>query len=187
MKDDSMISLTQLINELNVPKSEDAYELSGPNVGNFYGAPNFGKQTYYTWNYTNVKDQKMEITINIEENTERSEKNKDDDRPMVYIAFSQAKPQSDNDDEEKYQETTGAGDFIKVLATVVEAFNRTAKMHFKKDGVRAIKNLSISPSDERRKNIYDHYIKTLFPDFEKDRWRSYSSFLVYTNKNYKGE
>lgn len=183
-----MISLTQLINELNVPKPEDAYELSGPSIEKFHNAPNFGKQTFYTWNYTNVKDQKMEITINIEENTERSEKRKDDVRPVAYVAFSQSKPKSDNDDdEEKYHETTGAGDFIKVLATVVEALNRTAKMHFKKDGVRAIKSLSISPSDERRKNIYDHYIKTLFPDFEKDRWHSYSSFLLYTNKNYKGE
>jgi hypothetical protein len=79
---------------------------------------------------------------------------------------------------------TGAGDLIKVMATVVEAIRQTAE---KEGGMNNIYKMAWAPADKRRKNIYDLYVKTLFPSFEKDLSASSTSFQQYINKDFKGK
>lgn len=177
--------LESLIKELNVPTKESAYKfdsitkkpLSGGQQGN-----------YYTYLYTNVKGDKMEITNLVDYSEEKPGK-------VIYIAFGKEVPSKDEEEiddedryydeeeeEEKYKEKTGAGDFIKVLATVVEAVKQTMK---KEGGDKAISAIFFSPSDKKRERIYDYYIKSLFPDFERTGKKSI--FTRYANKKFSNK
>lgn len=105
---------------------------------------------------------------------------------VIYVAFGLY--EKDNEDEEseerKYKAMTGAGDMIKVLATVVEAIKQTIK---KEGGEDKIYGIKFAPSDKRRKSIYDHYLTTLFPSFEKDLNSSRAGFTMFINKNFKSK
>jgi hypothetical protein len=107
----------------------------------------------------------------------------------IYLAFKKYEgpgsdeEEYDNEEEEdrKYSEKTGAGDLIKVLATVVQATKNTMK---KEGGENKIYAIKFSPSDNKRANIYLHYIKTLFPDFKEEKGIE-SKFTTFVNKNFK--
>ena len=103
---------------------------------------------------------------------------------VIYVAFGlYEKGIGDEESEErKYNVMTGAGDMIKVLATVVEAIKQTMK---KEGGEDKIYGIKFAPSDKRRKSIYDHYLTTLFPSFEKDLNSSRAGFTMFINKNFK--
>lgn len=87
----------------------------------------------------------------------------------------------DPDYEEKYNIKTGAQDTLKVLATVVQAVKNTAT---KIGGMDKVYQMAWQPSDKKRKNIYDYYVQTLFPDFKKNSTEQ-SQFQSYVNKNFK--
>jgi hypothetical protein len=176
--------LESILRELNIPKPEDAYKFDS------IKSKDLGYGVYYTYIYTNVKGDKMEITVLLS-----NARNSTTPGPILYVAFGKYNPNKDQDEEEseeseeeeekKYKEKTGANDMLKVMATAVEAIKQTAKKIGGMDNVYAI---SFSPSDKKRKNIYHHYIETLFPDFDKQTEKSYQfSFTKFVNKNFKGK
>ena len=167
--------LQEIIKELNIPKPEDAYKFDKileKDLG-------YGKM--YTYIYTNQNGDQMEISNMVT-------KHPNDPGKSIYIAFKKYDPKEpdeeeyDNDEEQekKYSEKTGAQDFIKVLATVVQATKNTMK---KEGGDKSIYAIKFSPSDKKRASIYMHYLKTLFPDFE-DKGQE-GMFTAFVNKNFK--
>jgi hypothetical protein len=90
----------------------------------------------------------------------------------------------DPDEEDKYDQKTGAGDVLKVLATVVQAVKNTVN---KVGGMDKIYAMAWSPTDPKRANVYDHYVQTLFPTFKKDLQMSRHSFKYYINQDFKGK
>jgi hypothetical protein len=178
--------LESIIGELNKPKPEDAYPFDNIKV------KDLGYGDYYAYSYTNVKGDPMEVTV-------LKTKLSTDPGPTLYVAFGIQDPKdnSDSDDsgyesqeaedeaeEKKYKSKTGANDMIKVMATVVEAINQTAK---KIGGMDKVYAITYNPSDKKRKNVYDHYIQSLFPNFEKDLKSASSSFTKFINKVFKNE
>lgn len=176
--------LEQLTVELNVPKSEDAYKFDK------IASKDLGYGTYYKYAYTNVKGDPMEVTV-------MSTKKPKDPGHTLYVAFGPDETaqgtktdfipdpgNEDPDEEEKYNIKTGAGDVLKVLATVVQAVKNTAN---KIGGMDKVYAMAWSPADKKRKNVYDHYVQTLFPSFKKDLQTSSSSFQHYINQDFKGK
>jgi hypothetical protein len=174
--------LESILGELNIPKPEDAYKFDSVK------SKDLGYGVYYTYIYTNIKGDQMEITVLLS-----NARNSTTPGPILYVAFGKYNPSKDQDEEEseeseeeeekKYKEKTGANDMLKVMATAVEAIKQTSKKIGGMDNVYAI---SFSPSDKKRKNIYNHYIETLFPDFDKQTEKSYQfSFTKFVNKNFK--
>ena len=176
--------LEQLTLELNMPKPEDAYKFDK------IASKNLGYGDYYKYAYTNVKGDPMEVTV-------MSTKKPKDPGLTLYVAFGPDETaqgtktdfipdpgNEDPDEEEKYNIKTGAGDVLKVLATVVQAVKNTANKIGVMDKVYA---MAWSPADEKRKNVYDHYVETLFPSFKKDLQTSSSSFQHYINQDFKGK
>ena len=169
--------LKDVLSELNVPRPEDAYKFDA------ITKKDLGYGTMHTYVYTNQNGDPMEISNMVTKHTNEPGKS-------IYIAFKKYDPKEpdaeeyDNDEEQekKYSEKTGAQDFIKVLATVVQATKNTMK---KEGGDENIYSILFSPSDKKRKNVYDHYINTLFPNFKKDLRQSSSSFIKFINKNFK--
>lgn len=164
--------LESVLDELNAPKPEDAYsfdEIKKKDTG--YGS-------FYTYVYTNTKGDQMEVTNMVTKLTT-------DPGKTVYVAFKKHDPsdtESDDEQTKKYSEKTGANDAIKVLATVAESVRRTFKSE---GGQNSFYSIRYSPSDDKRKNVYSHYIETLFPDFDKDIRSSSSSFTQFVNKNFE--
>lgn len=168
----------QLLQELNAPETKDAYSFDNIQTSKL---DNGG--TYYKYVYSNNLKDKMEITTSVQPN---------DPGKIMYVAFGKyATNDTDTDDgsqsaedyeERKYKTMTGAGDMIKVLATVVEAVRQTAE---KEGGMDQIYKMAWSPADKKRKNIYDHYVETLFPNFKKDTKVSSSYFQQYINKDFQ--
>lgn len=175
--------LEQLTVELNMPKPEDAYDFDNIEV------KDMGYGNYYKYIYTNTKGDKMEVTNLVSPPTvSLSAGVKKQPGKAIYIAFGLYEEDNEdgyNDDESeerKYKAMTGAGDMIKVLATVVEATKQTIEKEGGEDKIYAIK---FAPSDIKRKNIYDHYITSLFPNFKKDLNSSSAAFTTFINKNFK--
>ena len=175
--------LEQLTLELNMPKPEDAYDFDDIQL------KDMGYGNYYKYIYTNTKGDKMEVTNLVSPPTVSIATGvKKQPGKAIYIAFGLY--EEDNEDgyndeeseERKYKAMTGAGDMIKVLATVVEATKQTIEKEGGEDKIYAIK---FAPSDKKRKNIYDHYITSLFPNFKKDLNSSSSAFTTFINKNFK--
>lgn len=170
--------LESVLSELNVPKPEDAYKFDS------ITKKDLGYGVMYKYVYTNVLGQEMEVSNMVT-------KLPKDPGKSIYIAFSKYDPNDTDeegyDDEEeqerKYGEKTGAGDAIKVLATVVEATKRTMKSVGGEDKVYAV---LYSPSDKKRGNVYLHYIETLFPSFKKEDAKQ-GSFTKFVNTNFKGK
>ena len=170
--------LEELTLELNVPKPEDAYD--------FYKETetNLGYGIMYEYVYVNNKGDAMEVTNMVTKHPKEPGKS-------IYIAFGPHDPNAkspedqdlppDEEEEKKYKTLTGAGDMIKVLATVVEAIRLTMEKVGGSEKVYAIK---YNPSDVKRKNIYDYYITSLFPDFEKVTGQE-GGFITFANKNFK--
>lgn len=167
--------LKEVLSELNVPKPEDAYKFDK------ILKKDLGYGTMHTYVYTNQNGDQMEISNMVTKHPKEPGKS-------IYIAFKKYDPtepdeeeyDSDEEQEKKYSEKTGAQDFIKVLATVVQATKNTMK---KEGGDNSIYAIKFSPSDKKRASIYMHYIGTLFPDFEeKDQEGMFTSFV---NKNFK--
>jgi hypothetical protein len=170
--------LEQLTIELNVPKPEDAYPIEKE------VKTNLGYGDFYIYPFKNSNGDLMEVTCLITKFPKEPGKS-------IFIAFGLHDPDKDleappEDDEEekKYKTQTGAGDMLKVMATVVEAVRRTFKKIGGEDKVYAIR---YAPADIKRKNIYDHYIKTLFPNFEKDLNSSSTGFTVLINQDFKAK
>lgn len=164
--------LERVLSELNVPKPEDAYTFDKVTK------KEMGYGSFYTYVYTNLKGDQMEVTNMVTKLTK-------DPGKTLYIAFKKHDPEdneSDDEQEKKYSEKTGANDAIKVLATVAEAVRQTFE---KEGGKNSFYSIQYSPSDTKRKNVYSHYIETLFPDFEKDLKSSSSSFTAFVNKNFE--
>ncbi len=167
--------LKEVLSELNVPRPEDAYKFDA------ITKKDLGYGTMYTYIYTNQNGDSMEISNMVT-------KHPKDPGKSIYIAFKKYDPtepdeeEYDNDEEQekKYSEKTGAQDFIKVLATVVQATKNTMK---KEGGDKSIYAIKFSPSDKKRASIYMHYLKTLFPDFE-DKGQE-GMFTAFVNKNFK--
>lgn len=188
------------LGEINMPKPEDAYPFkSETKQGLGYG-------DYYLYTFENINGDLMEVTCLAE-----FPKEEDEVGYSLYVAFGIHEPEHDpeapplysdddeeyyddeeeeeyDDEEEKYTKQTGANDMLKVMATVVEAIKRTFK---KVGGVDNVKDIRFAPSDERRNNIYDHYIETLFGKesgdyhFKKDLNHSSQTFKVYKNLSFK--
>lgn len=168
--------LLEIVSELNVPKPEDAYK--------FYKITkkDLGYGTMHTYVYENVNGDLMEISNMVTKLPKEPGKS-------IYLAFKKYDPNepeeqdydTEEEEERKYSEKTGAGDLIKVLATVVQATKNTMKKEGGEDKIYAIK---FSPSDNKRANIYLHYIKTLFPNFEEEKGIE-SKFTTFVNKNFK--
>jgi hypothetical protein len=176
--------LEELTLELNVPQPKDAYKFDK------IASKNLGYGDYYKYAYTNINEDPMEITVLV------SKKPKDPGITL-YVAFGAdttaqgtksdfiPDPGDENpNDEDKYDEKTGAGDTLKVLATVVQAVKNTAN---KVGGMDKVYAMAWAPSDEKRDNIYDYYVETLFPTFEKNKEASKHSFKYYINKDFKGK
>jgi hypothetical protein len=175
--------LEELTLELNMPKPEDAYKFDK------IASKNLGYGDYYKYAYTNVKGDPMEITV-------MSTKNPKNPGLTLYVAFGEdvtaqgiksdfiPDPGDEDEDEEaKYDQKTGAGDTLKVLATVVQAVKNTAN---KVGGMDKVYDMAWAPSDKKRKNVYDYYVQTLFPDFKKSSTEE-SKFQTYVNQNFKGK
>jgi len=167
--------LLEIVTELNLPKPEDAYKFDSIRV------KDMGYGNYYVYLYTNSLGQEMEVTnmvSKLPKNPERS----------IYIAFAKHNPEepdeeeydSDEEQEKKYAEKTGAGDMIKVLATVVEPPKQTMK---KEGGEDKIYSILYSPADKKRGNIYIHYMETLFPHFKKIEKKE-GSFTEFVNEKF---
>ena len=167
--------LLEFLTELNMPKPGDAYQFDDIQV------KDMGYGNYYKYIYTNSIGQEMEITNMVSKNPRDPERS-------IYIAFAKHDPKepdeeeydSDEEQEKKYAEKTGAGDMIKVLATVVEATKRTIKSEGGEDNIYSI---LYSPADKKRANIYLHYIETLFPDFKKLDKKE-GMFTQFVNKKF---
>lgn len=157
-----MISLIDILKEINVPKSEDAYPLIGP-----FTETN-GTLQINKYRFKNRKGDDMTVAVNFDTREEE-----------LYVVFYKTSEEDTDDDEQKYGGETGSGDMLKVLATVVEAVNRTVK---KLGGMNKVRKIHIEPADERRFNIYMHYAQSLFPDFIVKRVGDWMSML---NRNYK--
>ncbi len=157
-----MINLKDILNELNVPKSKDAYPLIGP-FTETHGTLQINK-----YRFKNRKGDDMTVAANFDTREEE-----------LYVVFYKTSEEDTDDDEQKYGGETGSGDMLKVLATVVEAVNKTVK---KLGGMNKVRKIHIEPADERRFNIYMHYAQTLFPDFVVKRVGNWMSML---NRNYK--
>jgi hypothetical protein len=132
---------------------------------------------------------KMEITTSVQPPTVSPiTGKKTSPGKTMFVAFGKYdkddEPEDQDEEERKYKTMTGAGDLIKVMATVVEAIRQTAE---KEGGMNSIYKMAWAPADKRRKNIYDLYVKTLFPSFEKDLSASSTSFQQYINKDFKGK
>ena len=168
--------LESILDELNVPKPEDAYK--------FYKIEkkDLGYGTMYRYVYENVNGDLMEISNLVTKHPKEPGKS-------IYLAFKKYEgpgsneEEYDNEEEEdrKYSEKTGAGDMIKVLATVVQSVRNTMK---KEGGENKIYAIKFSPADNKRANIYLHYIKTLFPDFKEEKGVE-AKFTTFVNKNFK--
>lgn len=179
--------LEQLTVELNMPKPEDAYDFDDIQV------KDMGYGNYYKYIYENIQGDNMEITNLVSPPTvSATTGKKSQPGKVIYIAFGLYEDDmKDVDDEDrymdqeeedrKYKSMTGAGDTIKVLATVVEATKQTMK---KEGGEDNIYGIAFAPSDKKRKNIYDHYLGTLFPNFKKDEKAS-GGFSLFVNQNFK--
>jgi len=195
--------LSEVLSELNLPKPEDAYPFDGINKSQEKEGPN-ANATMYSYRYTNNNEDDMEITVRCEKVTDLNDPGLL--RPKMTVAFSKYEKEpsegemyarmlrrdddeeeygDDPDDERKYSEKTGANDFIKVLATVVEAVKKTADDYAK--GIDNVYEIAFAPSDKKRKNVYDHYIQSLFPDWKKDLTKTSNSWVYLINKNYKGK
>ena len=167
--------LLEFLTELNMPKPSDAYDFDDIQV------KDMGYGNYYKYIYTNSLKQEMEITNMVTKNPKDPERS-------IYIAFAKHDPKepdeeeydSDEEQEKKYAEKTGAKDMIKVLATVVEATKRTIKSEGGEDNIYSI---LYSPADKKRGNIYLHYIETLFPHFEKLNKKE-GMFTQFVNKKF---
>lgn len=165
--------LEEVLQELNVPKPEDAYKFDDIKVED----TNSGRM--YTYIYTNNLGQKMEVTNMVSKLSKEPERS-------IYVAFAKyepdaPEPEHPDDEELKYAEKTGAKDMLKVLATVVEATKRTMKSE---GGQENIYSILYSPADKKRANIYLHYLETLFPGFEKAPGQK-GSFTRFINKDFK--
>lgn len=166
--------LESILDELNVPKPEDAYKFDK------ILKKDLGYGIMHTYVYTNVNGDQMEISNMVT-------KHPKDPGKSIYVAFKRYDPQepdeeeysNDEEEEKKWSEKTGAGDLIKVLATVVQATKNTMK---KEGGDKNIYAIKFSPSDKKRANIYMHYLKTLFPDFEEQGQEG--MFTSFVNKNF---
>jgi hypothetical protein len=176
--------LEDLTLELNMPKPEDAYKFDK------IASKNLGYGDYYKYAYTNVKGDPMEVTV-------LSTKKPKDPGITLYVAFGADVTaqgtktdfipdpgNEDPDEEDKYDQKTGAGDVLKVLATVVQAVKNTVN---KVGGMDKIYAMAWSPTDPKRANVYDHYVQTLFPTFKKDLQSSRHSFKYYINQDFKGK
>jgi hypothetical protein len=174
--------LEDLTLELNMPKPEDAYKFDK------IASKDLGYGDYYKYAYTNVKGDPMEVTV-------LSSKKPKDPGITLYVAFGADTTaqgtkgdfipdpgDEDPDDETKYDQKTGAGDVLKVLATVVQAVKNTVN---KVGGMDKIYAMAWSPTDTKRMNVYDHYVQTLFPTFKKDEATSKHSFKYYINQDFK--
>jgi hypothetical protein len=157
-----MIKLVEILNELNVPKSEDAYPLTGPETSTN------GNLMINKYRFKNRKGDDMTVAANFDTRDEE-----------LYVVFYKTGEEETDDDEKKYGSETGSGDMLKVLATVVEAVNRTVK---NLGGMEKVRRIHIEPADQRRFNIYMHYAQTLFPDFVV---KKAGSWMIMLNKNYK--
>jgi hypothetical protein len=173
--------LEQLTLELNIPEPKDAYKFDK------IASKDLGYGTYYKYAYTNINGDPMEVTI-------VSTKQPRDPGNTFYVAFGPDQTaqgtksdfipdpgDEDPDYEEKYSIKTGAQDTLKVLATVVQAVKNTAT---KIGGMDKVYQMAWQPSDKKRKNVYDYYVQTLFPDFKKNSTEE-SQFQSYINKNFK--
>jgi hypothetical protein len=168
--------LESIVKELNVPKPEDAYPFDDIKIKDL----GYGKM--YTYIYTNNLNQEMEVTNMVTKLTK-------DPAKSIYVAFKKHDPNepdeqdydSEEEQEKKYSEKTGAKDLLKVLATVVEATKRTIKSE---GGENKIYSILYSPSDKKRGNIYLHYIETLFKGFEKEPTKQ-GIFTKFVNKIFK--
>jgi hypothetical protein len=167
-----------------MPKPEDAYKFDK------IASKNLGYGDYYKYAYTNVKGDPMEVTV-------LSTKKPKDPGITLYVAFGADVTaqgtktdfipdpgNEDPDEEDKYDQKTGAGDVLKVLATVVQAVKNTVN---KVGGMDKIYAMAWSPTDPKRANVYDHYVQTLFPTFKKDLQTSRHSFKYYINQDFKGK
>jgi hypothetical protein len=176
--------LEDLALELNMPKPEDAYKFDK------IASKNLGYGDYYKYAYTNVKGDPMEVTV-------LSSKKPKDPGITLFVAFAEDTTaqgtkgdfipdpgDEDPDDETKYDQKTGAGDVLKVLATVVQAVKNTAN---KVGGMDKVYAMAWSPTDPKRMNVYDHYVQTLFPTFKKNEEVSKHSFKYYVNQDFKGK
>jgi hypothetical protein len=67
---------------------------------------------------------------------------------------------------------------------VVQAVKNTAE---KVGGMDKVYAMAWAPSDKKRDTIYDYYVETLFPTFEKNKEASKHSFKYYINKDFKGK
>ena len=130
---------------------------------------------------------KMEVTNLVQPPTVSSTTGKvSQPGKVIYIAFGlyeKKDSESEEDEDRKYKAMTGAGDTIKVLATVVEATKQTMK---KEGGEDKIYGIAFAPSDNKRKDIYDYYLKALFPKFKKDEEAS-GGFALFVNQDFKGK
>lgn len=169
--------LEQLTIELNVPKPEDAYPIEKEIK------TNLGYGDFYVYPFKNSKGDLMEVSCLITKFPKEPGKS-------IFVAFGLHDPNrdieappDDEEEEKKYKTQTGAGDMLKVMATVVEAIRRTMKKEGGEDNIYAIR---YEPADIRRKNIYDHYIQTLFPKFKKLSGTG-SNFTIFANQDFKGK
>jgi hypothetical protein len=160
------MKLIDILKELNVPKPEDAYNLSEPTK-----SPELSRGTplvLYKYHFKNRKGNDISIETNF-----------DTDKSEIYVVFYESDKEKEHNDDLKYGTKTGSGDMLKVLATVVEAVNRTAK---DLGGMQNVRAIFIQSDDPQRFEVYAHYAKTLFPDFTVEK---IGSWIEIANKKYK--
>jgi len=162
-----LCGLGDTLKELNVPQPQDAYTLSDP-IKEVKPQSSGGNLLVYKYHFKNRKDHDISIETNFD--TAKSE---------MYVLFYESGKEKENNDDLKYGTKTGSGDMLKVLATVVEAVNRTAK---DLGGIQNVKAILIQSDDPKRLNVYAHYAETLFPDFTVEK---VGSWIYMINKKYE--
>ena len=192
------------LDELNMPGPDDGYSLSEPKIKSMTHAP-FTNKYYYYYENSNQIDMEISITSKVfgdaydTKVAAKAPKSLSisfgvaiDDEKGYNKAINKLQKVAANKKSDliskkspdvvdlKYFASTGANDFIKVLATVVNATKDVMKREGGEDKIRDIR---FSPSDKRRANVYDHYISRLFPKFVK-RDSGDNDEYTYVNKKY---
>jgi len=196
------------LDELNMPGPEDGYPISKTKVKNvgsdkfrvsyyhfYYENDNNVnmkisikcERSHYSTNddpqAEKIKDLEIKFGVNIDNEKnyiDAVDKLKDlpGNNKKRKGLFKKGTSEPTSKDDLQFKSSTGANDFLKVLATVVNATKKVIELQ---GGEENIKKLIFFPSDKRRANIYDTYITRLFPNFVKISGNQ--GMQIYRNKN----
>lgn len=167
------MKLSAILDEMLDPATAAPYDISTPKVSK-QEYTNRSVEYEYTFQFTNVGNKKMEITIPLQMDPPP------DRRPLLTFSFGKwMKTSAVND---KYKTMTGDRDLNRILATVITAADYVIDENIP-NGRSGLYAISYSPSDDRRDRIYRIFIQRYFPEFKFETdGKTYKTFV---NQNYQ--